>query len=251
MLAIGIVVAVIGLLLVLAGFGDFRRAREVRRTPTTPIADVKSDARAEIVGRVAGAVADPVRIPVTTEEAADQAAVYYDLWIGEEVVEKGKSDTVSLASHRAGVSFLVDDGSGTVARVSPERAEMKLDSVSATRLDAMTPAITEFVAQHPTTTKYKGGRVRVVLRRLVAGDTVYVLGRARTEAGNANAAGYRGGASERVVFERANDEAEDLIVSDMSEAALVSDLRTLFVAGVAMLLIGAALGAISVLASRH
>jgi hypothetical protein len=237
---IGAILAVIGVVLVLSGRKSMRRRKRIISTPTTPIAKA-SGGLIEVNGRIVASEQGMLVAPFS-----GRPAVWARVRVEEHRGSGKNSRWVTIVNETDERHFFVDDGSGELARVIPTSAEVLLDlqkvASSGTFNDAP-PHLEQFLASRGiATTGFFGFNksLRYEEALLCPGDALYAIGRAE-RAGGAGAGPFRQGPPGQLVFQHQGPDERELILTNKTEAQLVSSLRLGTIVGYVMLGIGGAL----------
>ncbi|MEO7096457.1 MAG: hypothetical protein ABI175_24575, partial [Polyangiales bacterium] len=183
-LVIGAVLAVIGIVIILANLKSMRRRRRILDTPTSKIAQASGAGLVEIFGAI-----KPSEQGVFAAPFSGRPAVWARVIVQEHRGSGKNSRWVTIVSEVAERVFLVDDGSGQAARVFPTGAEVLLQpqkvASSGTFNDAP-PQLVEFLAQRGVaTTGFLGFNksLRYEEALLCPEDPIYALGPSYREGG--------------------------------------------------------------------
>jgi hypothetical protein len=235
LLVIGGILLIIGVIALIAGIPNLKRRARIIQTPTSPVAQATGNGPVEIKGRIVPSEQGVIAAPFSGRQA---------VWVRITVQEKrstGRSSYwATVVSETDGRPFMVDDGSGQMARVLPPGANVILDAqqvaTSGTFKDAP-PHLEGFLASRGLkTTSFLGFNksMRYEERLLVPGDNLYAIGPSRREAGPPVNDGYRMvPGSQLVLFAGAGGPGE-LILTNKTEEQLISKLRVGFIAGAVM-----------------
>src|SRR5688572_28058567 len=122
LLVIAGILFVIGVIVTLTNLKNFKRRQRIIATPTTPIVQAPGNALVEIKGRIVPSEQGLVQTPFSGRHA---------VWCRVQIQERRQSGRNSywhtLLTEVDGRPFLVDDGSGQLARVMPNGANVILD----------------------------------------------------------------------------------------------------------------------------
>lgn len=239
---------------VLTAMIDLRRRQRMKAAPTVRISEASGGGIVEIKGRIVASEAGLVGSTVGGRQAVWFQTTVEDV---REVITGSSTDVggtskstqvVTIWQKTESREFLVDDGSGQLARVKPDHAYVVTKDVQITRDDG-----------DPL---HLGGN-RYVERVLVPGEEIYALGPSVREQGPPVTLGYREATSTQLVM-CASDMSKamawmpsfavfrkrmsrggvgELILSNKSERELTDGIRhdfrvstIVFVVGVAMLI---------------
>ena len=142
---IGGILALVGVIVMLANIRNMQRRARIKATPTSKIAQASGVGHVEINGAVVpgdnGVFATPI---------GNKPAVWARVVV-QELRRRGKSSTwVNIYKETYDRVFYVDDGSGERARVHTERAMMVLDQAQVASTGFLrnpTPQVQQFLAQ--------------------------------------------------------------------------------------------------------
>lgn len=239
LLAAGVVVSAFGAVLVVLNFKNWQRRRRVLATPTSRIARVRGPGPVEIKGRIR-----PSEEGVFPSPLSGQPAVFCRVTV-EQYDRAGRgSGWQTVLNEVEARLFLIEDGSGQVARVMPFGATVVLDkrkvASSGTFSDAPQHLEAFLAGRGLKSTNWLGlnKSMRYVEEILAPDDPIYALGLARHVIGQVEAEGYRGGPTSELVLSAESGPGGELILSNRSERDLARRLATGFVAGVALIALG-------------
>jgi len=241
--AIGGVLFLTGVLVTLTNVKNWKRRQRIIATPTSPIAHAPGNQLVEIKGRVVPGEQGLVQTPFSGRHA---------VWTRVTVQELRSSGRSSywhtLLTEMDGRVFMVDDGSGQLARVMPAGANVILDKVniasSGTFNDAQ-PHLEQFLASRGLkSTSWLGlnKSMRYEEELLAPGDPVYALGPSRRDPGPPVHDGYRMVPGSQLVMFAGQGAENELILTNKSEQHLTSKLLGGFVAGLVLTGLGMLLG---------
>lgn len=230
---------ILGGILVLAGFAtalanlkNWKRRQRILGMPTSPIAQATGNQLVEIRGRVVPSEQGVLQTPFSGR---------YAVWTRITVQELRSSGRNSywhtVLSETEQRVFMVDDGSGQLARVFPLGAHVILEksavASSGTFNDAK-PHLEAFLASRGLkSTSWLGlnKSMRYEEELIAPGDPLFALGPSRREPGPPVSDGYRMVPSSQLgMFTAAGPEGE-LILTNKTEAELTRKLLHGFVAG--------------------
>ena len=243
LLVIGGVLFLIGVIVVLTKHKNWKRRQRIIATPTSPIVHAPGNQLVEIKGRVVPSEQGIVLTPFSGRHA---------VWTRITVQELRRSGRNSywhtLLTEMDGRMFMVDDGSGQLARVMPAGANVILDKVniaaSGTFNDAQ-PHLEAFLASRGLkSTSWLGFNksMRYEEELLAPGDPVYALGPSRREPGPPVNDGYRMVPGSQLVMFVGIGPENELILTNKTEQQLTSKLLGGFVAGLVITGLGLLLG---------
>ncbi len=248
--ALAIVTAAVSVSFVVFGARQMRRARQVRRTPTTSAAKPEGGGLVEVKGLVAAAE-ESIEAPLAGREA---------VWAHTQVEEYQDSGDdgswLTLVDEIKAFEFQVDDESGRTARVVPLAKE---NGIVTGAMDAMwhplpssefqakleaqegRPAVTNTFKGQPCpdrllallaargwdgkTKKFDPTKLRWRERALFVGDPVYVLGPAEVTKAPPMVRGYRSAPSESQLVMRGTATAP-LTIAAMTEERYIGELTS-------------------------
>lgn len=243
LLIVGALVFIIGVIITLTNIKNWKRRQRIIATPTSPVAQAPGNGLVEIKGRVVASEQGIIQTPFSGRHA-----VWTRITV-QELRSSGKNSYWhTLLTEADGRVFMVDDGSGQMARVMPVGANVMLDkqsvASSGTFNDAQ-PHLEAFLASRGLkSTSWLGlnKSMRYEEELIAPGHPVYALGPSRREAGPPVNDGYRMvPGSQLVMFAGPGPEGE-LILTNKTEEQLTSKLLGGFVAGLVMVGIGLLLG---------
>jgi len=213
-IGLGVATSIVAAIAAVAGRQELRKARLVERTPTTPGTSTQGGAVVEVKGRVAPAG------QVVERRFAPRDAVWLHVHIED---HDGSSSTVLLDEVQA-VAFHVDDGSGRMARVEPDRTQfaVTLGTEPGWGSEKDRGRVLELLA-HRHVKDFVPARLAWKERGLFVGDPVYVLGPAEALAGPPQSEGYRAGPSTQLVLRSTT--ASRLTIAAMTEEAYLARLK--------------------------
>lgn len=234
-LLIGFIVFVIGGGVALANLGNFRRRQRILATPTSPIVQAPGNQPVEIKGRIVPSEQGVVQAPFSGRHA---------VWCRVTVQERRRSGRssvwVTLLQDVDARMFLVDDGSGQLARIMPQGANVILEKTSVASsgtFNDAAPHLEAFLASRGLkSTNWLGFNkaMRYEEELLAPGDPLYALGPSRRDPGPPVSDGYRMvPSSQLVMFGHGTGDLE-LILTNKTEEQLTSRLMTWFVVGLVL-----------------
>jgi len=125
LLIIGGILFLFGVIVTVTNIKNYKRRQRIIATPTSPIAQAPGNGLVEIKGRIAPSEQGLVQTPFSGRHA---------VWCRVTVQELRSSGRSSywhtILTEVDGRLFMVDDGSGQMARVMPTAANVMLDKVS-------------------------------------------------------------------------------------------------------------------------
>lgn len=228
----GGVVFLIGGIIALVNIKNMKRRSRIMATPTSPIAQAAGNGPVEIKGRIVPGDQGVVQAPFSGRQG---------VWVKIQVQEyrsSGRSGywatLLDEIDHRP---FFVDDGSGQMARVEANGANVILDThtvASSGMFSDAQPHIQAFLAQRGlSTTSWIGlnKRMRFSEQVLVPNGPLYALGPSRRDPGPPVHDGYRMSPGSQLVMYALHGDIGELILTDRTEEQLVSKLFWGFTGG--------------------
>lgn len=232
LIVFGGIIFLIGAIIAIVGIKNMKRRSRIIQTPTSPIVNAPGGGAVEIKGRI-----------VPTEQGVLQAPFSgrYGVWVRIVVQERRSSGRNSywatVVNETDFRHFMVDDGSGQMARVIPTAANVVLEKqnvASSGTFNDPPPHLHGFLASRGVSTSTFLGfnkSMRYEEELLAPGDPVFALGPSRREAGPPVHDGYRmTPSSQLVLFQFPGPEGE-LILTNKTEEQLISKLLWGFVGG--------------------
>ncbi|MCL2778880.1 MAG: E3 ubiquitin ligase family protein [Polyangiaceae bacterium] len=218
----------VGVIILAASLTNWRRRKRVLATLNSPIATAPGTGSVEIKGRIAPSDQGLLNAPFS-----DRQCVWYIAEVYENRGTKDEVSWVSILRESNRCAFLVDDGSGQLARILPKGANVIAGSqevASSNRSNAAAPRIETFLVSRGLSNK-KRETLSYREAVLVPGEELYAIGPSRRDAGPPIVSGYRDApSSELVLF--ANGKADgELILTTKSKRELVSFLGASVVVG--------------------
>jgi hypothetical protein len=243
LLVIGGILFVIGLVVTLSNIKNFRRRQRIVATPTSPIARAPGGGVVEIKGRVQPSEQGLVQAPFSGRHA-----VWCRVTI-QELRSSGRNTYWRTVLVEADARpFMVEDGSGQLARIMPAGANVVLDKqniASSGTFNDAAPHLESFLQSRGLkSTSWLGFNksMRYEEEVLVPGDPLYALGPSRREPGPPVHDGYRMVPGSQLVMAHGMGSNGELLLTNKSEAELTRKLLTGFVAGVVLGGLGVLLG---------
>ena len=239
----GGILFIIGVIVTLTNIKNWKRRKRIIATPTSPIVQAPGNGLVEIKGRVVPSEQGIIQTPFSGRHA-----VWTRITV-QELRSSGRNNYWhTLLTEADGRVFMVDDGSGQLARVMPAGANVVLDkqsiASSGTFNDAQ-PHLEAFLASRGLkSTSWLGlnKSMRYEEELIAPGDPVYALGPSRREPGPPVNDGYRMvPGSVLVMFMGVGPDGE-LLLTNKTEEQLTSKLLTGFVIGLVMTGLGILLG---------
>ncbi|MFO0665164.1 MAG: hypothetical protein U0174_14515 [Polyangiaceae bacterium] len=247
-LIMGGIVFFIGGIVLLMSLKSMRRRKRILGTPTSPIAQAPGTGPVELKGRIVPSEQGVLAAPFSGRQG---------VWVRvivQEWRQHGRSGSWhTILNEIDSRSFFIDDGSGQMARVLPQGAEVILDTQtigkSGTFNDAQ-PHFEGFLASRGLkSTNFLGFNKSMQYQEeiMVPNDNVYALGPSRREAGPPVNDGYRMVPSSQLIMFAGAGEANELILTSKTEEQLVSKLMTGFIVGLVMLGLGGVGGVVGLI----
>jgi hypothetical protein len=239
LIVIGGILFLIGAIVTIANIKNFKRRQRIIATPTSPIAQAPGNGVVEIKGRIQPSEQGLLQTPFSGRHA-----VWCRITV-QELRSSGRNTYWhTLLTEVDQRPFMVDDGSGQVARIMPMGANVMLDAQnvasSGTFNDAAPHLVAFMQARGINTTSWLGFNKSMRYSEEVLGphDPLYALGPSRREAGPPVHDGYRMvPGSQLVMFQGMGGDGE-LILTNKTEDQLTSKLMTGFVVGIVMTVLG-------------
>jgi hypothetical protein len=243
LLVIGGILFLIGVIVTLVNIKNFQRRQRIVQTPTSPIAQAPGNGLVEIKGRIAPCEQGMLQTPFSGR---------YAVWCRITVQELRSSGRNTywhtILTEVDQRHFLVDDGSGQLARIIPQGANVILDAqnvASSGTFNDAAPHLDAFLMSRGLkSTGFFGFNKSMRYSEEVLGpnDPLYALGPSRRDPGPPVHDGYRMvPGSQLVMFHGMGSAAMELILTNKSEDQLTSKLMTGFVVGIVMAVLGALL----------
>jgi len=228
----GGILFVIGLIVTLSNLSNFKRRQRIVAMPTSPIAQAPGNGSVEIKGRIHPSEQGLVQTPFSGRHA---------VWCRVTVQELRSSGRSSywhtVLTEVDGRPFMVEDGSGQLARVLPHGANVILEkhnvATSGTFNDAA-PHLEAFLQSRGLkSTSWIGFNksMRYEEEILGPGDPLFALGPSRREPGPPVHDGYRMVPGSQLVMSQGMGPEGELILTNKTEEQLTSKLLTGFVVG--------------------
>lgn len=247
------VVAALSLLLgaFLVFFGSLgreyrRRARRIEKTTETPIAAARAGELVAIVGQ---AMPDEDRL--IDAPGCEQQVLYYSISIEERDTAHVSSRFVrNLAYESKGVQFLIDDGSGRVARIDPGSADVNLrieedNILHRPNVAELAPDVRALLETGRRVVTGATHGLKVTLQTIAPGDRIYALGVGEVEKRSDPTMQYRGGSSVVLALKGWGDQ-KPVVANTKEDALYLQDLYASAFGvpwkGIALILVGIALG---------
>lgn len=242
-LILGGVLFVIGGIVTLINLKNFRRRQRIVATPTSPIAQAPGNGVVEIKGRILPSEQGLLQTPFSGRHA-----VWCRITI-QELRNSGKNSYwYTILNEIDCRPFMVEDGSGQVARILPNGANVILDKhqiASSGTFNDAAPHLESFLAARglkSTTWLGFNKGMRYEEEVLAPHDALYALGPSRRDPGPPVNDGYRMVPSSQLVMFPAGGDVGELILTNKTEDQLTSKLMTGFVIGLVMVGVGALTG---------
>jgi hypothetical protein len=239
-LFLGGVIFLIGGIIALTGLKNLARRKRILATPTSPVRQARGGP-VEIKGRIV-----PSEQGVLMAPFSGRHAVWTRVTVEERRSRGRSSYWATIINESDGRSFFVDDGSGEVARILPQAANVILErqsvASSGTFRDAP-PHLEAFLQSRGVkSTGFFGfnKQMRYQEELLAPGDSLYAIGLSRRDPGPPVNDGYRMAPSSQLVLYAGPAAADELILTNKSEEELVSRLLWRFLIGALFACTGAA-----------
>ena len=232
LIIIGGILFIIGLIVTLSNLSNFKRRQRIVAMPTSPIAHAPGNGLVEIKGRIQPSEQGLVQTPFSGRHA---------VWCRITVQEMRSSGRNrywhTILTEVDGRPFMVEDGSGQLARVLPHGANVILDKqnvASSGTFNDAAPHLEAFLQSRGLkSTSWIGFNkaMRYEEEVLGPGDPLFALGPSRREAGPPVHDGYRMVPGSQLVMFHAMGPDGELILTNKTEEQLTSKLLTGFVIG--------------------
>ena len=232
LIIIGGILFIIGLIVTLSNLSNFKRRQRIVAMPTSPIAQAPGNGLVEIKGRIQPSEQGLVQTPFSGRHA---------VWCRITVQEMRSSGRNrywhTILTEVDARPFMVEDGSGQLARVLPHGANVILDKqnvASSGTFNDAAPHLEAFLQSRGLkSTSWIGFNkaMRYEEEVLGPGDPLYALGPSRREAGPPVHDGYRMVPGSQLVMFHAMGPDGELILTNKTEEQLTSKLLTGFVIG--------------------
>jgi hypothetical protein len=242
LLILGGILFLIGGIVALTNIKNWKRRKRILDTPTSPIAQAPGNGFVEVKGRIVPSEQGLVWAPFSGRQGVWVRVVV------QELRSTGRSSYwATILNEIDGREFYVDDGSGQMARIRPQMANVILDrqnvASSGTFNDAP-PHLEGFLASRGLkSTSWLGFNksMRYEEELLMPNDPLYALGPSTRQPGPPVNDGYRMVPSSQLVMYAGGGDNE-LILTNKSEDQLVSKLGTGLIIGLVLTGIGAVIG---------
>ncbi len=245
LLFIGGISALVGVIVTLGNLKNWKRRERIIKTPTSPIAAAPGNGLVEIKGRIAPSEQGLIQAPFSGRHA---------VWARVSVEELRSSGRNrywhTILTEADGRIFMVDDGSGQLARVLPAGATVMLDKENVTSSGTFNDALPHLEAfltsRNLKSTSWVGlnKSMRYQEELLVPGDTLYALGPSLREPGPPVNDGYRMVPGSQLVMANGVGPEGELLLTNKTEEQLTSKLLTGFIVGLVLVAVGVIAGAI-------
>jgi hypothetical protein len=235
LLVIGGILLLLGIIFLLTGLPNMRRRKRIIDTPTSRVSEATGSGAVEIKGRIVPSEQGLIAAPFSGRQG-----VWVRIIVQEQRSTGRSSYWATIVKETDARPFMVDDGSGQMARVLPAGANVILDSQvvakSGTFNDAQ-PHLEAFLAARGLkSTSFLGFNkaMRYEEQIMLPGELLYAIGPSRRDAGPPVSDGYRMVPGSQLVLFANGGQAGELILTNKSEDELTSKLRTGFMAGAVM-----------------
>jgi hypothetical protein len=205
-------------------FNRQRRSR-ILNAPTSAIAQASGTGHVEVKGRIV-----PSEQGVLMTPFSNQHAVWARVTV-QEWRQQGRSGSfVTIIQKSDARQFMVDDGSGQLARIVPDMAHTIIDERQVAKsgmFNNATPPLEAFLQAHGQKSVNMLGmnkNMRYVEEVLRPGENVFAIGASRREPGPPVSDGYRMVPSSQLVMFHGGPPADELILSNKPEEKIVSKL---------------------------
>jgi hypothetical protein len=248
LLILGGVVFLVGIIVSVAGLKNWRRRSRILGTPTSPIAQAPGNALVEVKGR-----AMPSEQGLVVGPFSGRQGVWVRVLV-EELRSSGRNRYwVTMINECDGRVFMIDDGSGQMARVDPAGANVmpqRLQIATSGTFNDAAPHLQAFLASRGQTTTGLLGfnrTIRYSEELLAPMEPVYALGPSRRDAGPPINDGYRMVPSSQLVMFAAGGEEGELIVTNKTEDQLVAGLKWGLISGIGIMTVGFGIGVVGII----
>lgn len=238
-LFLGGILFVIGVIVTLSNVKNFQRRQRIIATPTSAISQAPGNGLVEIKGRIVPSEQGVLQTPFSGRHA-----VWCRVKV-EELRQRGKSSTwVTVVNEVDARVFMVDDGSGQLARIEPNGANTILDSrnvASSGTFNDPPPHLMAFLQSRGlSSTSWLGFNksMRYSEEVLSPSDPLYALGQSRRDPGPPVNDGYRIVPSSQLVMFQSIGVLGELLLTNKTEDQLTSKLLTGFVTGIVLAALG-------------
>jgi len=234
-LILGGILFFVGVIVTLSNLKNWKRRQRIISTPTSPIAQAPGNGVVEIKGRIHPSEQGLVQTPFSGRHA---------VWCRVTVQELRSSGRNrywhTILSEVDGRPFMIEDGSGQLARVMPQGANVVLDKqnvASSGTFNDAAPHLEAFLQSRGLkSTSWLGlnKSMRYEEEVLAPGEPVYALGPSRREPGPPVHDGYRMVPGSQLVMFHGMGPDGELIVTNKTEEQLTNKLLTGFVVGLVL-----------------
>ncbi|MFO0735105.1 MAG: hypothetical protein U0270_04465 [Labilithrix sp.] len=239
LLVFGGILFLIGVIVTLVNIKNFQRRQRIIATPTSPIAQAPGNGLVEIKGRIQPSEQGMLQTPFS-----GRYAVWCRITV-QELRSSGRNTywhtVLTEVDQRP---FMVEDGSGQLARIIPNGANVILEAqnvASSGTFNDAAPHLDAFLQSRGLkSTSWLGFNKSMRYSEEVLGpnDPLYALGPSRRDAGPPVHDGYRMVPGSQLIMFHGMVPAEELILTNKSEDQLTSKLMTGFVVGLVMTALG-------------
>ena len=234
-LILGGILFFVGVIVTLSNLKNWKRRQRIIATPTSPIAQAPGNGVVEIKGRIHPSEQGLVQTPFSGRHA---------VWCRVTVQELRSSGRNrywhTILSEVDGRPFMIEDGSGQLARVMPQGANVVLEKqnvASSGTFNDAAPHLEAFLQSRGLkSTSWLGlnKSMRYEEEVLAPGEPVYALGPSRREPGPPVHDGYRMVPGSQLVMFHGMGPDGELIVTNKTEEQLTNKLLTGFVVGLVL-----------------
>ncbi|MBX3228374.1 MAG: hypothetical protein KIT84_06960 [Labilithrix sp.] len=235
LLVIGGILFLIGAIVTVVNIKNFQRRQRIIATPTSPIAQAPGNNVVEIKGRI-----QPSEQGVLQTPFSGRHAVWCRVTV-QELRSSGRNTYWhTILTEIDQRPFMVDDGSGQMARILPNGANVMLDKqniASSGTFNDAAPHLEGFLQSRGLkSTSWLGFNksMRYEEEVLSPNDPLYALGPSRRDAGPPVHDGYRMVPGSQLVMFHGMGTHGELILTNKTEEQLTSKLLTGFIVGVVM-----------------
>jgi hypothetical protein len=239
LLVLGGILFLVGVIVTIANIKNFQRRQRIIATPTSPIAQAPGNGLVEIKGRIQPSEQGMLQTPFSGR---------YAVWCRITVQELRSSGRNTywhtILTEIDQRPFMVDDGSGQLARVLPNGSNVLLDAqniASSGTFNDAAPHLEAFLQSRGLkSTSWIGFNKSMRYSEEVLGpnDALYALGPSRREAGPPVHDGYRMVPGSMLVMFHGMGPQGELLLTNKTEDQLTSKLMTGFVVGLVMTALG-------------
>jgi hypothetical protein len=238
-LIMGSIVTGLGAILAYSSVPNINRRKRILAIPTSPIAQAPGNALVEIKGKIVPSEQGTIMTPFS-----NQPAVWARITV-QEWQQRGRHGSwVKVLQESRGQAFMVDDGSGQLARVIPDGANFMLQEKQVARsgtFNNANPQLEAFLQSRglkSTNILGLNKGMRYLEEVLAPGDPLYALGPSRRDPGPPVSDGYRMVPSTTLVMMHGGSVETELILTNKSEEKITATLLHGAIAGAVVLAVG-------------